>query len=132
MNAEKIILLATEAIVLAILTGSLYWIIGKFMITKKVLPAILMILEIIALSSLAIGTYFGTWLLAGALAYCVGYFFITGAIAIAIADILYICTVKFWSSRNIHIKIAVGLLLFACSAAIATCYIAISMFVMPS
>jgi hypothetical protein len=133
MNAEKILSITIEAIGLAILTGMVYWVAMRCVSGKRVLSSVFVVLEIIALGSLTIGAYFGAWLLVGILVHIDGHLpFVTFAISTAIVDVVYICTIKFWPLRNIHIKIIVGLLLFAFSAAIATCYLVAYMFVMPS
>jgi hypothetical protein len=128
MSGEKVLSIAIEAIALAILTAVVYWIAIMLMSRKRVLPIMLVVLEIVALAALTVGTYFGAWLLVGALARIYrGLPFTAFAILVAIIDVVYICTIKFWPLKNIHIKIIVGLLLFAFSAAIVTCYIVIRM-----
>lgn len=84
---------------------------------KKIL---LVTLEVIVLAVLTIGTYCG----AIKLVFTFGDapFPLIFLISVMVSDVLYLTTVRFWPIRNIHIKIIVGLLLFACSAAIATIY----------
>jgi ABC-type transport system involved in Fe-S cluster assembly fused permease/ATPase subunit len=86
---------------------------------KKLLS---ILLEVIGLSILTVGIYWGAMMLIFAFPYSqlFPYIFLISIIAF---DFIYICTVKFWPLKNIHIKIIVGLLLFACSAALATSYI---------
>jgi len=133
MSKERILSIALEAIALAILTAVVYWVSIRLMSQKRVLPIVLVVLEIIALAALTVGTYSGALLLVGILLRNDrGLLFMAFAILAAIIDVVYICTVKFWPFKNIHIKIILGLLLFAFSAAIATCYIVIRMIVIPA
>ncbi len=86
---------------------------------KKVLP---IVLGTIVLAAFTIGAYLGTLKLIFTFPYSQT-FQRNFLISIIASDLIYICTIKFWPFKNIHIKIVILLLLFACSAAIATCYI---------
>lgn len=80
---------------------------------KKVLP---IISEIIGLAMLTAIVCWGVVkLLFHVLAYSSSP--IIFIILVGVLDIIYISTIKFWPLKNIHIKIVVALLLFACSAA---------------
>jgi hypothetical protein len=94
---------------------------------KKVLS---IILEIIALAILTIAAYYGAIKLIFAFPYSrlFPYIFF---ISLIFFDFIYICSVKFWPLKNIHIKIIVRLPLFAFSTADVTFFIFASMFVMP-
>ena len=82
---------------------------------KKIL---LIILEVIALAILTISVYWGALKLI--FAFADGPFPLVFIILVGLLDVIYIAMVKFWPFKNIHIKIVVAFLLFACSAASAT------------
>jgi hypothetical protein len=83
---------------------------------KKVLS---IILEVVALAILTIIVYCGVVkLLFHVLAYSSSP--IIFIILVGVSDVLYLSTIKFWPLKNIHIKIIVGFLLFACTVASAT------------
>jgi hypothetical protein len=91
---------------------------------KKVLS---IIEETIVLSILTVGAYFGIMklliapiLILGQLTFSLE--FLIGILAI---DVIWISTIKFWPLRNIHVKIFLTLMLFAFSAAVVTCHIAL-------
>jgi hypothetical protein len=84
---------------------------------KKVL---LIILEVIALAILTIGAYWGALKLLFEFGDGSSLIFL---ISVIVFDLVYIFTIKFWPLKNIHIKIIVALLLFACSAALVTVFI---------
>jgi len=84
---------------------------------KKVL---LITSEIIALVILTISFYWGAIKLI--FTFGDGRFPLIFLILVVVSDVLYLVTMKFWPLKKIYIKIVVALLLFACSAAIATIY----------
>jgi hypothetical protein len=79
------------------------------------------LLKVIALAILTIVAYWGAVKLILAFGY--SQFPMIFLISIIVFDVLYLSTVKFWPLKNIHIKIIVALLLFACSAALVTVFI---------
>jgi hypothetical protein len=92
-------------------------------------------LEVIVLAILTIAAYFGSeWLLrimlGGFLPYLerrlnISFFSpLTFFIMVLVFDILWIATIKFWPLKNIHIKIALTLLVVAFNAAYAPVLIA--------
>ena len=86
---------------------------------KKILS---IILEIIALTILTAVVYWGAVMLI--FAFGSGQFPMIFLISVIVFDVIYLSTIKFRPIKNIHIKIVVALLLFACSAALATIYMA--------
>jgi hypothetical protein len=99
---------------------------------KKVLS---IILEVIGLSILTLAAYFGSnWLLRIMLGSFlpnleqrlnISFFSpLTFFIMVLVFDILWIATIKFWPLKNIHIKIALTLLVVAFNAAYAPVVIA--------
>jgi hypothetical protein len=85
---------------------------------KEVLP---IIFGTVALAPLTIGTYWGTFLLVFAFPYSQKFQYVF-PISIIASDLIYLCTIGFWP-KNMHIKIILAVLLFACSAAAATIYV---------
>jgi hypothetical protein len=79
-------------------------------------------LEVIALAILAVGAYWGAMKLIFAFPYSRSFPYIF-LISVIVLDLIYIFTIKFWPLKNIHVKIIVAILLFACSAALATSYL---------
>ena len=101
--------------------------------TKKVLS---IVLEVIALATLTVAAYWGVArLMIGHPIRIMGIYIngdwvFTGIFLIAVLtfDIIWLTTIKFWPLKNIHIKIVLTLLIFAFSAAVATCYMMPSSF----
>jgi glucan phosphoethanolaminetransferase (alkaline phosphatase superfamily) len=97
LKSKKVLLIILEVVALATLTFIPYWYMVKLMIGHS-----------IRIMGLNIN---GDWIFTG-----------TFLIAVLTFDIIWLATIKFWPLKNIPIKIVLTLLIFAFSAAVATCY----------
>lgn len=95
---------------------------GMKMSGKKVIPTTL---EIIALLVLATGVYWSALTLLADPISIMGDLPFSGPFLIIILtfNVIWFATIRFWPVKNIHLKVVLSLLVFAFSAAIATCYI---------
>ena len=97
LERKKVLSIVLEVIGLAILTIVAYWGVVRLMIGRPIR---------------IMGIYInGDWIFTG-----------TFLVAVLAFDIIWLATIKFWPLKNIHIKIVLTLLVFAFSAAVATCY----------
>jgi hypothetical protein len=88
---------------------------------QKWVKSLLITLEVVALIIFTVVAYWGALMLI--FAFGDPPFPMIFLVSVIVFDLLYICTIKFWPLKNIHIKIIMALLLFACSAAWATLFI---------
>ncbi len=134
MTTERIFLTAIVAIISAAATGIAYCVAKILLSHGTVRSVVLAVLGTGALAALTVAAYFWSLILGGALLVRTGRFlpFLTYTIAVALFDVLYGVTILSNLVRSSRIRVVAGSVLFAVSAGVATCYVGLSLLVIPS